>query len=122
MDPNNRLDQKDQAAKADTGSGATGGTATGAAATQNVLSDEKGTDPAHTEETIPGAFGPFRYYINSKLRNMGEAPTVKHAGEYWHVQELTSDGRLRLKDPNGDNFALVPLDERYIPEFLAQIP
>lgn len=89
--------------------------------TQNVLTQDRDIgDPSHSEEVTPGAFGPFRYYVNQKLRNSGQV-TVLHAGAAWPVQELTMDGQLRLSNPAGDDFALVPLDERYIPDFLAQI-
>lgn len=90
----------------------------GQSSTQNVLSE---ADSSHTEEVKPGAFGPLRYFVNSALRNSGEV-TVRHGeGPPWIVQELTMEGQLRLKNPVGDNFALVPLDERYIPDFFEQI-
>jgi hypothetical protein len=87
--------------------------------TQNVLSDTP--DPLHTEAVKPGAFGPFRYYVNQKLRTGGEV-TIRHGeGPPWVVTELTMEGELRLSNPVGEDFALVPLDQRCIPDFFAQI-
>lgn len=92
-----------------------------ASATQNVLSDARKADPAHTEETTPGSFGPFRYYVNQNIRNRAEPIKIGHAAKDWHLQELTIDAQLRLANPDGDDFVMVPLDERYIPDFLAQL-
>jgi hypothetical protein len=97
-----------------------------AATTPNVSSDE--TAPANTmtgddaKASPPGAFAPLRHYINQRLRN-GPDITTPHgnAGEEWKVTELTFDGLLRLANPHGDDFTLVPLDERYIPSLFSQI-
>ncbi|MEP6743425.1 MAG: hypothetical protein ABJB61_13080 [bacterium] len=83
-------------------------------ATRNVSSEK-----SQTEETTAG-YGPFRYWVNSKLRNKQAIVTL--GDSEWYVTELAPDGRLRLMRVDGEgDAALVPFDERYIPDLFKQI-
>jgi hypothetical protein len=69
------------------------------------------------EEPIIKGYGPFRLWANREIRK--RQTTLPYGGVPCEVEELTNDGQLRLKV--GEGFAIVPLDERYIPELFHQL-